>query len=384
MASRDEVDDDLLTRLYDLGTGSDGLARALQAVGERLGAHIGHLLLIDDPEDRPEVHFFGGAEESFATYDSRWRAEDPRFAAANASFDSFLSDVRIVEPGRFDRSALYNELLRPYDVRWTLFGNFAVQDGLVAALAFMRTRAEGPFGDDELRGITRLQPHLRRVLQLRRQVARLEERVGDLEALLDRLAAPVFLLEASGRVGATNASAERLLASPAGLRRERGRLTCVRPPLAEAIRAATVRTAAFAEGAARSPGPPPIATVELPREGARPLQLLFLPLRPAQPLRATHDRRVRVLVVVHGTGEALRLDPEQVARCYGLTPTEGLLAAAIASGRSVAEFALARGCSEETARTHLKRVLEKTETRRQPELVRLLLGSTALHLLQAP
>lgn len=382
MPQRDEVDDDLLTRLYDLGAASDGLARALEAIGEALGSHVGHLLLFDDPTTSAGVHFFGGAEESFATYDRRWRAEDPRFAAANASFGSFLSDVRIVDPRQFDRSPIYNELLRPFDIRWTLFGNFSVADGRVAAQAFMRPRAAGPFGEEELRGITRLQPHLCRVLQLRGYVERLEERVGELQALLDRLPAPVMTLDASGRVGGTNAAAERLLGSTSGLRRERGRLTCVRPPVAEAIRGATVRTAAFAEGATRSPGPPPIATVELQREGERPLQLLFLPLRPAQALRATHDRSSRVLVVVHGTGESLRLDPEQVSRCYGLTPTEGLLAAAIASGQSVAEFAAARGCSVETARTHLKRVLEKTETRRQPELVRLLLGSTALHVLQ--
>jgi len=62
-----------------------------------------------------------------------------------------------------------------------------------------------------------------------------------------------------------------------------------------------------------------------------------------------------------------------------LTPTEAELAAALAEGRTLAEFAEARGCSEQTGRTHLKRILEKTGTSRQADLVRVLLTGAAMH-----
>ncbi|WP_434385964.1 LuxR C-terminal-related transcriptional regulator [Melittangium boletus] len=105
-----------------------------------------------------------------------------------------------------------------------------------------------------------------------------------------------------------------------------------------------------------------------------------MPLRTRNELRERGDRRARVLAVFHDPDTVLRLDPGLIARLHGLTPTEALLAASLAQGLSLAEFAATRGCTEQTARTHLKRVLDKMGVRRQSELVRVLLGSAALHL----
>ena len=54
-------------------------------------------------------------------------------------------------------------------------------------------------------------------------------------------------------------------------------------------------------------------------------------------------------------------------------------ASALADGLSLNEIAAAHGCSVQTARTHMKRILQKTGTNRQAELVRLLLTGTLLH-----
>lgn len=52
-------------------------------------------------------------------------------------------------------------------------------------------------------------------------------------------------------------------------------------------------------------------------------------------------------------------------------------AAALAAGKTVEEYAEARGISYQTARTQLKSVMAKTYTNRQGELVALLLRSMA-------
>lgn len=84
--------------------------------------------------------------------------------------------------------------------------------------------------------------------------------------------------------------------------------------------------------------------------------------------------------MVHDPLARATVNAELVARVLGLTSTEAELAAALAEGRSLAEFASARGCREATARTHLKRVLEKTGTHRQGELVHRVLSAVAVHL----
>ena len=84
-----------------------------------------------------------------------------------------------------------------------------------------------------------------------------------------------------------------------------------------------------------------------------------------------------VLLVMTCPDRPLRHDPEHIARLFGLTPTEAMLAAELAAGGTIGDFAVARGVAEGTARLHLKRVLAKTGTSRQAELVRRICASVA-------
>lgn len=59
---------------------------------------------------------------------------------------------------------------------------------------------------------------------------------------------------------------------------------------------------------------------------------------------------------------------------YGLTNAEARLACALSQGEALGELSRRWDISRETLRTHLKRVLGKTGTSRQSELVRLLTG----------
>ncbi len=65
----------------------------------------------------------------------------------------------------------------------------------------------------------------------------------------------------------------------------------------------------------------------------------------------------------------------QLQACFGLTPAEAALALEILAGDGLQACARRLGISQTTARTHLGHVFEKTGTRRQAELVRLLLGA---------
>ena len=62
---------------------------------------------------------------------------------------------------------------------------------------------------------------------------------------------------------------------------------------------------------------------------------------------------------------------------YGLTPAEAAVAVALARGEGVQSVADELRIALPTVRTHLQHVFEKTDTRRQAELVRLLLGIQA-------
>jgi len=68
-------------------------------------------------------------------------------------------------------------------------------------------------------------------------------------------------------------------------------------------------------------------------------------------------------------------DPRHIKALLGLTDTEAQFACAIATGEGLKTSAKKFGISESTARTHLHRIFEKTGTKRQAQLVRLLLAT---------
>jgi DNA-binding CsgD family transcriptional regulator len=68
-------------------------------------------------------------------------------------------------------------------------------------------------------------------------------------------------------------------------------------------------------------------------------------------------------------------DESGVARALGLSPAEARLAIRLTTGGPLATVAKSAGIGLETARWHLKHIFQKTGTRRQSELVALILRS---------
>ena len=65
---------------------------------------------------------------------------------------------------------------------------------------------------------------------------------------------------------------------------------------------------------------------------------------------------------------------DRLVRTYGLTGGEAKLAAALAAGTSLADYADAVSINVGTARWYLKQALQKTGTHRQSELIRRISG----------
>lgn len=82
--------------------------------------------------------------------------------------------------------------------------------------------------------------------------------------------------------------------------------------------------------------------------------------------------------------EAERPDRRLLQALFGLTPSEAEVAGALAGGRSTGEIALLLGVQTNTVLAHVKKVLTKTGTQRQAQLVSLLLRSVAMVSSTAP
>lgn len=326
-------------------------------------------------------HHTGLDTGRFDLYLTHWQDKDPRMAAATARPGVVLNDTVDIDRSAFERSAIFNEALAVDDSYYSIFGIFPISDELVLAQALLRGRADGPFGESEVARMTALVPHLSRVVYLRHLIHEIQRDRDDLRLALDALPIAVAIVGHSGGVICANAAATTLLDGRDGVRVERGRLTASKPSDAAALAAAIAKAAVVSDATTTAPAPAALvpSTALIARDDRRPLVVHCLPLRPRSSIRERDARAARVLVVLHDPDRKTRLDPALVERLFGLTPTEALLAVTLAEGRPLLDFARDRGCTEQTARTHLKRVLEKTGAKRQAELVRLILLGAAAH-----
>lgn len=379
--------DELVQLIYDAATDEEGLLPAIAAIAGELDAHGAQALVIEKGTILREHRFHGTRDESsFNEFFVRWKDVDPRYAAAVARPSVVLSDVTDIDRPAFERSAIYNEYLTKTGTYFTLFGSFAVQKDVVLAQAFLRPREGGAFDAPEIAKMTALMPHLTRSSRLRLLISAMQDELDDLRRALDALSSAVVILDRTGTIVCANAHAEALCREPSGIRIEGGKLTASTLSARRELTAAFAKTADAADATTRSPtsaaGAPTIA-VPLGHERDAPcLSIVVFALRPQSELRERCARSARMLVVVHDPRRRVCLNQAMVTKLYQLTPTEAALARALTQGHTLAEFAMSRGCSEETARTHLKRILNKTRTHRQADLVRVLLTDAAIHSFQ--
>ena len=108
----------------------------------------------------------------------------------------------------------------------------------------------------------------------------------------------------------------------------------------------------------------------LPRGQGRQLALLAIPFQ--RDAAWSLSLRPAILVCVTDPDAASRLPVRQLAELFGLTAAEGALAADLLAGKEPREIADASGRSINTVRTHLAKLMAKTNVNRQSDLMRLL------------
>ena len=187
---------------------------------------------------------------------------------------------------------------------------------------------------------------------------------------LDRLATAVVVVDGDARVLHMNQAGGALVAERDGFAVD----------ASEICRGAVAREtqalhAAIRVQAAAGPDEDSVTAVSLSRPSLRhPLLVIVAPLESDRGDGGTGS----AALFVTDPDRPPALDAEVVGRLYGLTSAESRLACALAAGRDLTDAAAALNVTMESARTYLKRVFMKTDTRRQAELVRLILASPAV------
>jgi DNA-binding CsgD family transcriptional regulator len=247
-----------------------------------------------------------------------------------------------------------------------------LNDGSYAFCSFHRGTNEDHVQQPALEEASFILPHLRRSLQLRRRLLKVEATGQAVLDLLDHLAQAVVLIDEQGTVLWHNGAARTLIAQRDGLAIASNELRAEAPMANDELHR-LIKTAitAVSVPTAQAGGMMTIMRPSLKRA----FQILVTPLprAPSVNLAATDLRRVPAVAL-------FMIDPEvspqpraqMLAKLYDLTPAEARLASALAAGRSSKDYASEAGLSVNYVRWLVKQVQAKTDTRRLADLVRLL------------
>jgi DNA-binding CsgD family transcriptional regulator/PAS domain-containing protein len=264
------------------------------------------------------------------------------------------------------RSEMYNEYLHPRGLHEGLRLAIRAGDGAIEDISLLRPWSAGPFEGEDIRLASMLLPHLQRGAAVARRLRQADAIAETGLAALDSVPHAVFLLNGSGRVLRMNSAAEAMAADHDGLEVTAAGLA----PTDVAASAALNCLVLQAAGAAAEPRTS--GSLRLRRRSGRP-DLVAIAHPTGQPAGWGLTDPRGVLVIASDPAARSVADAKQLQALYALTPAEATVALDLLAGRDVSEIARHRGRSVATIRTQLGRLLEKTGTTRQVDLVRLLL-----------
>lgn len=296
---------------------------------------------------------------------------DPRIAnpllpvLADPGLNGVLSDADLMPNTEFRRTVFYNEWLTPQHAAGFLLAKAPIGGGLSAVLAMNLCRSPGgkqagATSDRTAAALLKgLAPVIGRVAAIRLRTAGTALRhVG------------WGIVDGVGRTIGFDAMAEALLAAPgAGIELVHGQIRL------RTVSGETNLDRLLAAACRRGPDNPATGGEMLVRPAAPGGPLLLVGIDPLVGENEPLGTSGLALLRVENLSPHAEADDEVEERLHqllGLTAREAHLALSLAAGRSLAEHAVGRGVSLETARTHLRGLFAKTDTSRQGELVALL------------
>lgn len=332
----------------------------LSTIGRDLAVELGSDAgdIVTEEKDGSDIVTWSshGFDDAFLnSYDADFLGDNPWFDyIASRAADGAVSDRDA--PRSYRGSAYVNEWIRPQGLGESLGAVLANDAARHSWIGFTRARGARRWSARDRSRLNAILPHLRRVMRVLETRHHAADSIGLAQAIND----PIFVLDLSGRVLSVNSSGNGFLESPHGQTDPSGRLRFADRKASETLGHAIRRAPLRLKGSTA-----PEAAIVLRDQGT------VVGLASVMPLPSR--RETRVVVALRLLDRAPDLDLVALAHAFGLTGTEAALAAALASGQSVAEFAKARSVSPSTMRWHLKNLEAKTGTNRIDQLVAIVL-----------
>ena len=280
-----------------------------------------------------------------------------------------IRGVELVSHDRLVRTELYNDILVKNDMESMTLLSCSLMKDQVDVMPVWRSSQDGPMEDSSIELLETLLPHAQLALQMRRRLAASDALGHFAEMALDAIQIPVLLVGSTGNIRHMSKTAAAILHKADGLISSGATLAAAESGEDERLRHLIAKAASAnkSQDASSSGG----AMMITRYQSMSPLHLSVLPV-PENLTTAVASPHALVFLSDPSAPERSRAPIMQAL--YSLTPAESRLADRLLQGLELRDAADHLGVTIETARFHLKRVLSKTGTHRQSNLIRLMLS----------
>ena len=301
--------------------------------------------------------------ETMRLYNEHYGASDPYAAPALAKPRvGIVQAEELVSRANLHRSELYNEVLHPYHLEYMILlscGNLKE----FGVFPLWRSPEQGPWDTASIHLIKTLLPHLQTALRLRTKVIACNASELFSETALDTMSIAAFLVNSKGHIRHMNHLAASHLETAQCLRLHKGKLVSNEPPAPPTLEQLIAQaTSSSGHSLVNAPG------------GSLKLSHFNVTVVPAPERNGISGSESYALVFVTDPRTPAKSRALVMRQLYGLTPSEARVADHLLDGFEVRDAAAQLDITLETCRFHIKRVLAKTGTRRQSELIRLMLS----------
>jgi DNA-binding CsgD family transcriptional regulator/PAS domain-containing protein len=279
-----------------------------------------------------------------------------------------MLNVSVLEPmpeqgmsiGGWERSAFLNEFLRPIDAPHALPAWLFKMPQKAVTLSLQGSARRGRFQRADIDRYRAILPHIRRALEIRDRLARVQVRAQSLTQGFQHANFGVLVLDRHRAILDANTLAERMLrGAPGSLRRNPDGTLWLAEPAAGAL-------ARWMTGRCPPEGAPE-GLIHVPRARSKPVSLLLVRL--SEEANPWSSDGVSWMLLMFDPMHRLAVSAEAIGHVFGLSPRESQVAALLASGESLKGLARLLSVSHNTVRSQLRAVFSKTGARTQAELI---------------
>jgi DNA-binding CsgD family transcriptional regulator len=360
--------------IYDASLDPALWPSAIESICGYVGAASASLHSQDSISRATHALFWWGrgsdAPHYFKTYLEKYGRINPIFPGViffDVEVPIAVPDVISCE--EFVQTRFFREWLAPQSLTDGLFSNLEKGATSCALFTAMRHAGQGQVDERMRHRFELITPHVRRSMLIGKTIDLHRVEAATLADSLDQLASGMFIVDSTGRLIHANVSAHRLIAEANVLRVANGRIAALDPQSSRNL--LDVFAAAQAGDAAL--GKRGIALPLTARSGERYVAHV-LPLTSGARRKAGVSYAATAAMFVREAALDLPSPPEAVASQFKLTPAEVRVLFAIVEIGGVPETAPVLGISEQTVKSHLHHIYEKTAMKRQADLVKLVAG----------